>query len=391
MTLPTNGLTAEVFRQAMPPYQLSADLLTDMFTAIAAPPRDATMAWRQTRATRLVHEVSGLMPADAPQARIAAEIVIYKEAAVDAVKRSGTPGMTVEQVCRLRRTAAVLTISTAALERTLVRQQQKPVPFFGTVLADGIDIAALATGWGEPGSPGDDGEGLGADLDVRVGVPVNQLVPAAKAAPRSSALGQAQRTGAPLGQDAPPGQAPSGRLWQDLAGQGLPAITGDPAEAMEPGPAMTEDSGPDDGAEAPGRDGGLTDAPVPLAMAGSALGSSVRWQAPGSAILGQDLGSNALGRDQSAMTSGWEPASATELVTQRDGRPRAAQDGDATCGVVTRLDQGPGWTLDVVRRRVVGEGGAGEGGAGEGGAGNVAAGNLAGGDAAIAAAAERIA
>ena len=64
---------------------------------------------------------------------------------------------------------------------------------------------------------------------------------------------------------------------------------------------MTEDAqSPDDGAEAPGRDGGLTDAPVPLAMAGSALGSSVRWQAPGSAILGQDLGSNALGRDQSA-------------------------------------------------------------------------------------------
>ena len=37
-------------------------------------------------------------------------------------------------------------------------------------------------------------------------------------------------------------------------------------------------------------------------------------------------------------------------------------DGDATCGVVTRLDQGPGWTLDVVRRRVAGEGGAGAGG-----------------------------
>jgi hypothetical protein len=386
MTLPTNGLTAEVFRQAMPPYQLSADLLTDMFTAIAPPPRDATMAWRQTRATRLVHEVSGRMPADAPQARIAAEIVIYKEAAVDAVKRSGTPGMTVEQVCRLRRTAAVLTISTAALERTLVRQQQKPVPFFGTVLADGIDVAELAAGWGGRASPGDDGEDLGADLGVGVGVPVNQRVPAAETAPRSSALGQAQGTGAPLGQDA---------QWQALVGQGLPAITEDPAEAMEPGLAMTEDSDPDDGAEAPGHDGGLTDAPVPLAMAmamaGSAPGPSVRWQAPGSATRGQDLGSNALGRDQSAMTSGREPASATEPVTERDGPPHAAQDGDATCGVVTRLDQGAGWTLDVVRRRVVGEGVAGEGGAGEGGAGNVAAGNLAGGTTAIATAADRLA
>ena len=81
----------------------------------------------------------------------AAEIVIYKEAAVDAVKRSGTPGLTVEQVCRLRRTASVLLASVATLERTLVRHQQKPVPFFGTVLADGIDVAALAAGWGEPG------------------------------------------------------------------------------------------------------------------------------------------------------------------------------------------------------------------------------------------------
>ena len=56
-----------------------------------------------------------------------------------------------EQVCRLLRTAAALTVSTATLERSMVRHQQKPVPFFGTVLADGIDIAVLAAGWGWPG------------------------------------------------------------------------------------------------------------------------------------------------------------------------------------------------------------------------------------------------
>jgi hypothetical protein len=93
MSIPSNGITAEVFRDAMPSYQLSADLLAAMFTAIPAPPPGATVAWRQTRATRLVHEVSGPMPANAPQARIAAGIVIHKEAAEDFVKRSGAPGL----------------------------------------------------------------------------------------------------------------------------------------------------------------------------------------------------------------------------------------------------------------------------------------------------------
>jgi hypothetical protein len=151
MCIPSNGMSAEVFREALPPYQLSAGLLAAMFTAIPAPPPGATVAWRQTCATRLVHEVSGLMPADAPQARIAVQIVIYWEAAEKAVKQSDAPGVTLEQVCRLLRTAAALTVSTATLERSMVRHQQKPVPFFGTVLADGIDIAVLAAGWGWPG------------------------------------------------------------------------------------------------------------------------------------------------------------------------------------------------------------------------------------------------
>src|SRR5208283_5800660 len=81
MTLPSNGITPEIIRAVMPPYELSNDLLAAMLAAVAAPPPEATMAWRQERAGRLVHEVSGLMPANAPQARIAAEIVIAREAA----------------------------------------------------------------------------------------------------------------------------------------------------------------------------------------------------------------------------------------------------------------------------------------------------------------------
>ena len=157
MTLPTNGITADVIRDIMPPYQLNTDLLGAMFCAIPPPPPDASMTWRQARATRLVHELAGMMPADAPQARIAAEIVIVREAAEDSLARAGAAGLAVDQVCRLRRTASALLASGAALERSLVRHQQKPVPFFGTVLADGIDIAALAAWWGGAGSPGRDG------------------------------------------------------------------------------------------------------------------------------------------------------------------------------------------------------------------------------------------
>ena len=158
MTLPSNGITPEVVRAAMPPYQLSTDLLAAMLAAVPAPPPDATMAWRQVRAARLVHEVAGQMPADAPQARIAAEIVIAREAADGSIARANTPGLAVEQVCRLLRIASVLMNSAAVLERTLGRHQQKPAPFFGTVLADGIDVAALAAGWGGAGSRPDGGE-----------------------------------------------------------------------------------------------------------------------------------------------------------------------------------------------------------------------------------------
>src|SRR5208282_1829808 len=165
MTLPTNGITPEVIRAAMPPYQLSTDLLAAMLAAVPAPPSDATTAWRQERAARLVHEVAGLMPADAPQARIAAEIVIAREAADASFARANTPGLAVEQVCRLRRIASTLMNSAAVLERSLMRHQQKPAPFCGTVLADGIDVAALAAGWGGPGSRPDGGGGGGASAE----------------------------------------------------------------------------------------------------------------------------------------------------------------------------------------------------------------------------------
>ena len=72
MTIPSTGITPEVIRGVMPLYTLSTDLLEGAFLAIPAPPADATTAWRHAHIARLVQEIGGLMPADAPQAWIAA-------------------------------------------------------------------------------------------------------------------------------------------------------------------------------------------------------------------------------------------------------------------------------------------------------------------------------
>jgi hypothetical protein len=296
MTLPTNGITADVIRDIMPPYHLDTDLLGAMFAAIPPPPLDATIAWRQARATRLVEELAGLMPANAPQARIAAEIVIVREAAEDSLARAGTAGLAVDQVCRLRRTASALLASVAALERSLVRHQQKPVPFFGTVLADGIDVAALVAGWGGAGVRGQDGvapaETPCASLDA------------------------------------------SGRVSTDAPG-------------VEPGRVIAADPGPGDAA-ASGGDGGSAGGPAPAAMAGSIIGSSA-----GSSAGRQSPLAVASGRDPAASVIGQQVIGQQVIEQQAASGP--ARDAGAPFGAVTRLGQGPGWTLDAVRPRKVGE------------------------------------
>jgi hypothetical protein len=134
----------EIIRDTLPRHRLGAYVLAAMFASIPAPLPHATAAWRQARVARLVREVAGLIPADAPQARIAAQIVIVREVTDDTFAQAGAPGTTVEQVCRLQRTASALMMSAAALECTLVRHQERPLPLFGTELADGIEIAAIA-------------------------------------------------------------------------------------------------------------------------------------------------------------------------------------------------------------------------------------------------------
>jgi hypothetical protein len=318
MTLPTNGITPEIIRAAMPPYELSTDLLAAMLAAVPAPPQAATMAWRQERAGRLVHEVAGLMPADAPQARIAAEIVIAREAADGSIARANTPGLAVEQVCRLLRIGSVLLNSAAVLERTLVRHQQKPVPFFGTVLAEGIDVAALAAGWGGAGSRPDGGEVGGAPAEGAAAVGMAGLIP---------------------------GSSPGAAM---TAGAGESGVT---AEADRgDGPAAAEAGSGDS----------------PAAMAG-ACGDSPE------AAEGE---------------SGDSPA---VTVGQRAPAGAGRDAGSTPAWTTSRLDQGPGWMLDVVRPRRVDDG-AGEDNLGDNaGAAEFRAGERAGGTAASDAAPARLA
>jgi hypothetical protein len=152
MSTPSNGITAEVIRGVMPHYHLNTDLLGETLRVLPPPPPNASTPWRHARITRLVQEIGGLMPADAPQARIAAQLVIVREIADDTFHRSNAPGLTIAQLCQLRRIGDNLARTALNVERTLTRRQSKPALFFGTVEADAVDIAALDAGWhNEPG------------------------------------------------------------------------------------------------------------------------------------------------------------------------------------------------------------------------------------------------
>jgi len=151
MSLITNGITAEVIREMMPPYHLSTDLLEATLAALPAPPPDATAAWRQVRVGRLMQEFATLMPANAAQARVVSQVLIMRALADAIAARAYAPGLTEVQMARVGRASAELARTALGLVRGLERTQQKPAPFFGTALADEVDVVALAAGWGAPG------------------------------------------------------------------------------------------------------------------------------------------------------------------------------------------------------------------------------------------------
>ena len=290
MSIPSTGITPDVIRGIMPPYHLSTDLLAGAVTALPRPPPNASAAWRQARLTRLVQEIGGLMPADAPQARIAAQIVVVREATDDTLARSYAPALPVEQVCRLRRTAADLARTAATLERGLARRQAKPAPFFGTTLAEGVDIAALDRVWCEGGLAAAEvrpGQCQDGDMPAGWGDPTDGPVPGGMAG-------------------LIPGSSPRTAMTNGNDGNGLAAAEG----GTDDRPTAAEGESGDDSAAAE-REGGN-------------------------------------GSDVAEREGGRSPA----VAVGRQARAGLGQDaGAAPEWVVTQLDEGPGWTREVVRRR----------------------------------------
>ena len=78
MSLPSNGITADVIRDTMPPYHLSPDLLDATVATLCPPPRGASATWYEARLARVTKEISTLMPANAAQAAMASDIVIAR-------------------------------------------------------------------------------------------------------------------------------------------------------------------------------------------------------------------------------------------------------------------------------------------------------------------------
>src|SRR5271170_5476315 len=153
MSQPSNGITPEIIRGVMPPYHLSPDLLAATIAALPAPPPDTTTAWRQARLTRLLQEIADRNPANAAQARIAAQILTTQELADAIIARAHAPNLEINQMCRLGRTAGELLRSADRLDRSLARHQQMPVSFYGTVIQDEVDIPALETAWATAAAP----------------------------------------------------------------------------------------------------------------------------------------------------------------------------------------------------------------------------------------------
>jgi len=177
MSLLAAGITKDVIRDIMPPYSFDPDLLAGAVGILPPPPPDASASWRQARLRRLVREISVLVPADATQAKLAVQLVVFRETADDTLGRANLPGLTVEQVCRVRRAAADLTRTSVTLERALSRRQELPAAFFGTVLGDEVDIPALDAVWCKaapaerPGGPAVGAAGLGAAAAPQAAAP----------------------------------------------------------------------------------------------------------------------------------------------------------------------------------------------------------------------------
>jgi hypothetical protein len=164
MSLPSNGITPDVTRAMMPPDPRGQDLPEAIFAALPPPPRDTAPDRRQARTTRLPRELSSPMPADAAQARLAAEVLTLRELTGTIAAQAYAPGLTVPQMCRIGGAAAELARTAAGLERLLLRRQRDPAAVGPDPVGSGPGAAA-ATGT----ATGAAGAGTGAAAAAATG------------------------------------------------------------------------------------------------------------------------------------------------------------------------------------------------------------------------------
>jgi hypothetical protein len=311
MTLLAAGITQTVIQEMMPPYSLNADLLAGAVTILPPPPPDASASWRQARLTRLVREISVLMPADAAQAKLAAQIVVYRETADDTLDRANVPGLTVEQVCRVRRAAADLTRTSATLERALSRRQEQPAPFFGTVLADQVDIAALDAVWCK---------GVGADrLGDTVGAVAVGAVAVGAVAVGAASVGMAAVGVVAVSQPVAPAPA---------------ALESTAPEHATPEPAAPEPAASEPATPEPELAAGIAPAglePAGLSMAGSA--ASERVPAGFTPVGFEPVAFDPAGLDPAALRPGSESVPQATPVSDPTVRAMAGLPGGSAAAM----------------------------------------------------------
>ncbi len=303
MALPSNGITADVIRDVMPPYRLDPDLMASTVAALPPPPQDTTTAWRQAHLTRLLGEIAALKPADAAQARIASHLLIVRELVDTFSARTHAAAPDIAQMCRLSRTTTELLRSANALERTLERHQQKPVPFYGTVVQDEVDIPDLATLWGG-GIPAS--AGAGSQASARAG------------ALAASAAGITH-----------PPAAPAPDTLKPATGRPRPRAVVPGVDSGTPQPAA---------------------APTPAPDARPTRHTTTPPNPPDAAPHAADTEPRPAGRPRSPDRTPPEPAAPQNRSSDPSPHPvRAA--GTSPDWVIGQLDQGPGWSREVLRPR----------------------------------------
>jgi hypothetical protein len=167
---------------------------------------------------------------------------IGEDRLADAYKaRAHTPGLEINQMCRLGRIAVDLLRSAAQLDRTLARRQNMPTAFFGVVVQDEVDIPALEAIWASQ-TPAADGAGSPASASPISPASASTPPPAAPQPATATTPLDPQPDPEPTPPTAPQLQAPPDQSPDPATQPGEPPA-GEPPAGEPPAPPRTRPAG----------------------------------------------------------------------------------------------------------------------------------------------------